>query len=72
MVDALLADGDEGTPTTAVRASLGLASRPEHVERLVSAVAELAATGPGLTYSRGAQGWEPEADPRVIDLPRPW
>ena len=72
LVDALLADGDEGTPTTAVRASLGLASRPEHVERLVSAVADLAATGPGLTYSRGAQGWEPEADPRVIDLPRPW
>jgi selenocysteine lyase/cysteine desulfurase len=72
LVDALLADGDEGTPTTAVRASLGLASRPEHVERLVSAVTELAASGPGLTYTRGPQGWAPESDPRVVDLPRPW
>lgn len=72
LVDALLADGDVGTPTTAVRASLGLASRPEHVERLVSAVTELAASGPGLTYTRGPQGWAPESDPRVVDLPRPW
>ena len=72
LVDALLADGDEGTPTTAVRASLGLASRPEHVERLVSAVAGLAAYGPTLSYARGPQGWEPDHDPRVVDLPRPW
>ncbi len=72
LVDALLADGDEGTPTTAVRASLGLASRPEHVERLVSAVAGLEAYGPTLSYARGPQGWEPDHDPRVVDLPRPW
>jgi selenocysteine lyase/cysteine desulfurase len=60
------------TPSTAVRASLGLASRPEHVERLVSAVAGLAAYGPTLSYARGPQGWEPDHDPRVVDLPRPW
>ncbi|MBK8469856.1 MAG: aminotransferase class V-fold PLP-dependent enzyme [Actinomycetales bacterium] len=72
LVDALLADGDEGTPTTAVRASIGLASRPEHVERLVAAVAGLAASGPGLAYTRGTQGWEPRDDPRDVALPRPW
>jgi selenocysteine lyase/cysteine desulfurase len=72
LVDALLADGSDATPTTAVRASLGLATRPEHVERLVSAVGELAAYGPKLAYSRGPGGWEPTHDPRVVDLPRPW
>ena len=30
------------------------------------------ASGPGLTYTRGPQGWAPESDPRVVDLPRPW
>ncbi len=72
LVDALLTDGSDATPTTAVRASLGLATRPEHVERLVSAVGELAAYGPKLAYSRGPGGWEPTHDPRVVDLPRPW
>ena len=61
-----------GTPATAVRASVGLATRPEHVERLVAAVAELAAYGPGLAYTRGPNGWEPAADPREVSLPRPW
>jgi selenocysteine lyase/cysteine desulfurase len=72
LVDALLADGDEDTPTTAVRASLGLASRPEHVERLVAAVARLAASGPALSYAPGPQGWQPEDDPREVELRRPW
>jgi len=72
LVDALLADGDETAPSTAVRASLGLASRPEHVERLVAAVARLAASGPDRSYTRGPHGWEPEQDPRAVDLPRPW
>ncbi len=61
-----------GTPTTAVRASVGLATRPEHVERLVAAVAELAAYGPGLAYTPGPSGWEPATDPRDVTLPRPW
>jgi hypothetical protein len=38
----------------------------------VSAVAGLAAYGPTLSYASGPQGWEPDHDPRVVDLPRPW
>lgn len=74
LVDCLLAADapDEVAPATAVRASLGLASRPEHVERLVAAVAALAAHGPELAYTRGPQGWEPEVDPRDVEVARPW
>ncbi|HMT33700.1 MAG TPA: aminotransferase class V-fold PLP-dependent enzyme [Dermatophilaceae bacterium] len=42
----------------AVRASLGLATRPHHVERLITAVTELAASGPALSYVPSEAGWE--------------
>ncbi len=64
--------GNAGTPTTAVRASLGLAVRPEHVERLITAVAGLASSGPELAYTHSSAGWVPEVDPREIALDRPW
>ena len=46
-----------GIPVTAVRASLGLATRLEHVERLVAAVRRFAAHGPALRYAASADGW---------------
>ena len=42
----------------AIRASLGLATRPHHVERLIAAVSELATRGPALRYVRSGAGWE--------------
>ena len=71
-VDALLDDVDEEAPTTAVRASVGLATTAEHVERLLSAVAELAADGPAAEYVHGPSGWAPVVDPRALDVARPW
>jgi selenocysteine lyase/cysteine desulfurase len=71
-VDALLDDPYAAGPTTAVRASVGLATTAEHVERLLSAVAELAEHGPGAEYVNGPQGWSPVGDPRALDLARPW
>ena len=71
-VDALLDDADEEAPTTAVRASVGLATTAEHVERLLAAVAELAADGPAAEYVHGPSGWAPAEDPRALDVARPW
>ena len=71
-VDALLDDPYAAGPTTAVRASVGLATTAEHVERLLSAVAELAEHGPRAEYVNGPQGWSPVGDPRALDLARPW
>ncbi len=72
LVDALLGDAPALVPRTAVRASVGLANRPGHVDRLVAAVAELAARGPALRYERDPSGWTPEEDPRAVELDRPW
>ncbi len=69
LVDHLLAG--QGS-ATAVRASIGLATTAEHVERLIAAVAALAAYGPQLAYTEGAQGWAPQDDPREVELVRPW
>ncbi len=77
LVDALLeragaaAPGER--PRTAVRASAGLATTDEHVERLLAAVAGLAAHGPRSRYRQDAAlGWVPEADARVLDIGLPW
>jgi selenocysteine lyase/cysteine desulfurase len=69
LVDALLDDESAGT---AVRASVGLANTVEHVDRLVHAVAALAADGPAFDYERTPEGWVPADDPRDLSLPRPW
>lgn len=71
LVDDLLADADADgvgaaaggsrgqgvAPTTAVRVSLGLANTVEHVERLVAAVARLAAYGPQLDWTHDGTAW---------------
>ncbi|KGN30162.1 cysteine desulfurase [Knoellia sinensis KCTC 19936] len=71
LVDALLADEDAQV-TSAVRVSAGLATTDEHVERLLAAVATLAAEGPGTAYEQvDGRGWVPVADdrPSLVDLP---
>ncbi len=72
LVDDLLTDPWGDVPGTAVRASVGLATTAEHVDRLVAAVAELAADGPQRRWARGEQGWVADGDDRVTTLPRPW
>ncbi|MDF2092811.1 aminotransferase class V-fold PLP-dependent enzyme [Knoellia sp. 3-2P3] len=72
LVDALLDDPYAAGPASAVRASVGLANTAEHVDRLLSAVASLAARGPAFEYERGPEGWTPVSDPRDLSLPRPW
>ncbi|KAB7741033.1 aminotransferase class V-fold PLP-dependent enzyme [Nostocoides sp. F2B08] len=56
---------------SAVRVSLGLGNRPEHVERLVAAVRDLAERGPRRTWRRDVQGvWRTPGVPEApIDLP---
>ena len=71
-VDALLDDPYAARPATAVRASVGLATTAEYVERLISAVADLSAHGPRAEYVDGPHGWAPVRDPRALDLARPW
>ena len=72
LVDTLLEEGS-GEHGTAVRASAGLATTDEHVDRLLAAVATLAADGPGTAYEHTAeQGWLPVDDTRELDDPLPW
>ena len=72
LVDTLLEEGSD-EHDTAVRVSAGLASTPEHVERLLAAVATLAAEGPGAEYEHTAeQGWAPVDDTRELSAPLPW
>lgn len=75
LVDALLArGGTDGPPaTTAVRVSAGLATTPEHVERLLAAVARLAAHGPRVEYREDDRlGWVLVRDARDTSVPLPW
>ncbi len=75
LVDELLEDGPGAgsAHATAVRVSAGLATTAEHVERLLAAVAVLAADGPGAEYAHtDAQGWQPVDDTRELDVPLPW
>ncbi len=73
LVDALLDDvfADDG-PTTAVRASVGLATTAEHVDRLLAAVAELAAHGPRDDYDYvEGRGWVAR-EATDLDVELPW
>ncbi|MBC9957192.1 aminotransferase class V-fold PLP-dependent enzyme [Yimella sp. cx-51] len=64
---------DEVVGGSAIRASLGLATAPHHVDRLVSGVRKLVEQGPTLRYYRAADGtWVAEGDPRDLTEPRPW
>ncbi|GAB3692620.1 aminotransferase class V-fold PLP-dependent enzyme [Angustibacter aerolatus] len=55
-----------GLDAGAVRASVGVGSRTEDVDRLVAAVAELVAHGPSWTYARTEGRWAPSPDPRPL------
>jgi selenocysteine lyase/cysteine desulfurase len=71
-LDALLDDPYAEGPPTAVRASIGLATTAAHVERLLAAVADLAANGPRAEYVQTAEGWVTSDDPRETLPARPW
>jgi selenocysteine lyase/cysteine desulfurase len=49
-----------------VRASLGLGSRAEDVDRLLAALASLRAHGPAWTYAAPEAGYVPVPDPRAL------
>lgn len=73
LVDELLDDPWGETPSTAVRASLGLATTPEAVDRLVAAVRALAERGPQAEWTHTASGWVLAGDdPRDAVVTRPW
>ena len=58
--DGVSADG------AGVRASLGLGSRAEDVDRLLAALASLRAHGPAWTYAAPEAGYAPVPDPRAL------
>lgn len=73
LVDELLEDPWGERPATAVRASIGLGSTLEGVDRLVSAVAGLVEHGTVATWTRTEAGWVVEGrDPRDVEVERPW
>ncbi|MFA4927714.1 MAG: aminotransferase class V-fold PLP-dependent enzyme [Patulibacter sp.] len=55
-----------GLPRGALRASFGVGSRSEDVDRLLTALRQLAASGPTFAYCEGPAGWAPEHDTRDI------
>ncbi|MGH3098562.1 MAG: aminotransferase class V-fold PLP-dependent enzyme, partial [Streptosporangiales bacterium] len=50
---------------SAVRASLGLATTAEHVDRLVRALDEVSTRGPRWHYAVVDGRWQPHPDPRA-------
>jgi selenocysteine lyase/cysteine desulfurase len=58
--DGVTADG------AGVRASLGLGSRADDVDRLLAALASLRADGPAWTYAAQEDGYVPVPDPRPL------
>jgi selenocysteine lyase/cysteine desulfurase len=71
LVDELLSRGGTGQ-RTAVRVSLGLGNRLEHVRRLVAAVGELAAEGPRRRWRRAADGTWHTAGLPPAEISLPW
>ena len=70
LVGRLLADSPEHC--TAVRASLGLGTTREHVDRLVHAIRTLATNGLAAEYEESAHGCQPVGDPRDLEAPQIW
>jgi selenocysteine lyase/cysteine desulfurase len=70
LVGRLLADSPEHA--TAVRASLGLGTTREHVDRLVAAVRTLATNGLTSEYEDSTHGCQPTNDPRDLEAPHIW
>ncbi|MGI8867491.1 MAG: aminotransferase class V-fold PLP-dependent enzyme [Mycobacteriales bacterium] len=52
-----------------VRASIGLGTTQEHVDRLVAAVRSVLRNGPRWTYAVHDGEWVPAPDPRPVELP---
>ena len=63
LLTRLCGDGDG----TAVRASIGLGTTAEHVDRLVDALRTLVRRGAGWTYADVDGRWAPAPDPRELD-----
>ena len=61
-----LLDRVDATEQRALRASLGLGSTIEHVDRLVAALRELVANGPKWTYVQEDGRWVPADDNRPL------
>ncbi len=73
LLDDLAAEPFGERPGTAVRASLGLGSTAEGVDRLVSGIRALVAHGTTATWTRGERGWVIDGDdPRDAEAVRPW
>ena len=73
LVDELLEDPWGERSSTAVRASIGLGSTLEGVERLVAAVATLVEHGTDADWTLTESGWALEGtDPRDVEVERPW
>lgn len=74
LVDSLLEDPfDDNAPTTAIRASIGLATTVEHVERLLDAVGVLAEQGPQRHYDHVAGlGWVARDGGQELDVAPLW
>jgi selenocysteine lyase/cysteine desulfurase len=70
LVGHLLADSPEHC--TAVRASLGLGTTREHVDRLVNAIRTLTTTGLTTEYEESPHGCQPVGDPRDLEAPKIW
>jgi selenocysteine lyase/cysteine desulfurase len=60
----LLRDTPGHQPDRALRASVGLGTTAEHVDRLLTALAELVRDGPRWAYDCPEEGWRPVPDPR--------
>jgi selenocysteine lyase/cysteine desulfurase len=56
-----------GGDGTAIRASIGLGTTAEHVDRLIDALRELVTRGARWTYAPVGGRWTPTPDPRDLD-----
>jgi selenocysteine lyase/cysteine desulfurase len=57
-----------GVPAGALRASVGLGSTLEDVDRLVAGLDAFLSAGPQVAYTQVAGRWQPVDDPRATDL----
>jgi selenocysteine lyase/cysteine desulfurase len=67
LLERLCQDSGAGGDGTAVRASIGLGTTAEHVDRLVDALRELVTRGARWTYAPVGGRWTPTPDPRDLD-----
>lgn len=71
LVDELLRREGSRAPT-AMRVSLGLGNRVEHVKRLIAAIESLVTNGPSRRYTRDTEGIWRADDHEVVAAPLPW